>query len=354
MRTVVVTIAALAALAGGASAARAETNVSGDGFCDFVVGRASADAALMYAPQVFAEIGRLEQPSNSINPVEVGEFRFIGGVRYRLTGILEGNATKERAFAECRRHQALEQIRGQTLYRALDAKAKLLDGALPEAEKILAQVNADFEARRTTAPEATATRLRVEELRRIANDTRTQRSLLPPPRETIGGLAAYQRADDDVEAQEARLRKLRAFDVTLRAGVNPYLDASAAATAERSPYFAVISASVNLGTLFQGKGNERAAAGRRAYVRSGRDPLTSDATADRLRTLAEAAHKRVQETSALEADLGRQIETLGRLGGDESKRYRQTIWFDWQKVRAERAYYEAYADALQQVLGAAP
>jgi hypothetical protein len=300
---------------------------------------------------VFAEIGRLEQPSNSINPVEVGELRFIGGVRYRLTGVLEGNATKARARAECRRHQALAQIRGQTAYRALEAKAKLLDGALPEADKILAQVNADFEARRTTAPEATATRLRVEELRRIASDTRTQMSLLPAPSEAVGGLAAYQKADDDLEAQEAKLRRLRAFDVTLRAGLNPYLDADPAVTQDQSPYFVALNASVNLGALFQGKGNARAAAGRSKYVRSGRDPLTSDATADRLRTLVDAARKRIGEVSALETDLAKQIETLSRLGGDDSRRYRQTIWFDWTKVRAERAYLEAYAAALAQVLG---
>jgi hypothetical protein len=303
------------------------------------------------APQVFGEIGRLEQPSNSINPVEVGEFRFIGGLRYRLTGILEGSATKSRASAECRRHQALEQIRGQTLYRALEAKAKILEGALPEADKILAQVNTDFDARRTTAPEATATRLRVEDLRRVSNDTRTQMSLLPAPAEKIGGLAAYQKADDDVEAQEAKLRRLRAFDVTVRAGVNPYLDADPAVTADQSPFFIAINASVNLGVLFQAKANARAAAGRKLYVRSGRDPLTSDATADRLRSLVDAAQKRVQETSALESDLAKQIEMLNRLGSEESRRFRQTIWFDWTKVRAERAYYEAYAAALRTVLG---
>jgi hypothetical protein len=39
------------------------------------------------------------------------------------------------------------------------------------------------------------------------------------------------------------------------------------------------------------------------------------------------------------------------VGGDESKRYRQTVWFDWIKVSAEHAYLDAHLAALRQVLG---
>ncbi|MBS1124696.1 MAG: hypothetical protein H6Q90_6924, partial [Deltaproteobacteria bacterium] len=37
---------------------------------------------------------------------------------------------------------------------------------------------------------------------------------------------------------------------------------------------------------------------------------------------------------------------------DDSRRYRQTVWFDWIKIRAERAFHEAHAAALKQVIGA--
>jgi hypothetical protein len=341
MRSIVI---ATVALSGVANAEPAD-----DGYCDYVQGAASAEASLLYAPEIFAEIGRIEQASSAVAAAQdVGTYRFIGGVRWRLSGLYEASATQGRADADCRRHKALEQIRGQTLYRALDAKAKIIDGALTEADKILAQVNADMEARRTTVPEATATRLRVEELRRTSAETHQALSVLPAPTASVGGLTAFQQADDDVESYEAKLRRAKAFDIEVRAGADPYLDATNSA----SPYFAVVQVGVNLGVLFQGGGNSRAAAGRRAYVRSGRDPLGTDATADRLRALLQAASKRAEETAALEADLERQIQALDRVGGDDSRRYRQTVWFDLIKTRAEHAYHEAYVAALKQVLGA--
>jgi len=338
--------ASVVVLVGGVASAEPKAD---DGYCDYVEGTASAEASLLYAPEVFAEIGRIEQATTVAVPgTDVGTYRFTGGVRWRLSGIYQGSAVQSRASAECRRHKALEQIRGQTLYRALDAKAQIIDGSLTEAEKILAQVNADFEARRTTAPEATATRLRVEDLRRTSAETHQAMSALPTPTQNVGGLGAFQQADDDVERYEAKLRRAQAFDVTVRVGADPYLDADNAS----SPYFAVVQIGVNLGVLFQGGGNSRAAAGRRAYVRSGRDPLGTDATADRLRALLQAASKRAEETGALQADLERQIQALDRVGSEESRRYRQTVWFDLIKTRAEHAYHEAYAAALKQVLGA--
>jgi hypothetical protein len=45
------------------------------------------------------------------------------------------------------------------------------------------------------------------------------------------------------------------------------------------------------------------------------------------------------------------METLSRVGGEDSRRFRQVVWFDLVKVRAERAYHEAYLAALKQVAG---
>jgi hypothetical protein len=324
---------------------------AGDGYCDFVEGTAAAESALLFAPQIFGDLGRIEQASSSIQPaIEQGTVRFIGGLRWKLSGIYEGATLKSRAKAECKRHTALEQIRGETLYRAFEAWSKVIDGALPEAEKMMTAIGADLDARRTTAQEATAMRLRVEELRRIATETQAAMSVLPRPSGGAVGLAAFQHADDDVEAYEAKLRRARAFDFSVRVGIDEFLDDKGSNTS--SPYFAVLSASVNLGVLFQGGGNGRAAEGRRRYIRSGRDPLSVDATADRLKQLRETAQRRAQETAALEADLTKQLEVLNRVGGDDSRRYRQVVWFDLVKIRAERAYHEAHAAALGQVLGA--
>ena len=322
-----------------------------DGFCDYVQGKAAAESATLFAPTVFGQFGLVEQSAGAVNPdTGSGGLRLITGVRVSLDGIYKGMATRDRARAECRRHEALEQVRGETRYAAFAARAAVLDDALAETEKILRDTAADLDARRTTAQEATATRLRVEELRQLATETHREMALLPPPSGPITGAAArFQRADADLERVEGTLRRASAFDVSFRFGLDAFLDRT---DQNPSPYFAVIAVGVNLGVLFQGTANQRAAAGRARFVASGRDPQAADASDERLRLLVSATEKREQETGALEADLEKQIKALDRLGGEDSKRYRQTVWFEWIKIKAEHAYFAAHGKALRDVMGA--
>jgi hypothetical protein len=317
-----------------------------DGYCDFVEGTASAEAALLYSPEVFGQIGYIELNTLGMSAVENDGTRFVGGMRWRLSGIYEGAVTKSRASADCARHKAFEQVRGDTVRAGLEARAKVYEAALPEAEKILAATNADFEARRATAQEATATRLRVEEMRRAVLETQSALRALPAPTgaSLAGAVAAYQRADAEVEENEAKLRRWKAIDFSVRVGVDEYLSID---TGDRSPFFAVASLGVNLGVLFQGSGNSRSASGRKRLVASGRDSLSQEGTL----AAAQAAERRAQETATLEADLKRQIEALDRVGGEDSRRYRLIVWFDWIKVRAENAYFTGLASALKQVVG---
>lgn len=345
MRTAIITAIVLASGIAHAEDAPA----ADDGYCDYVQGVAQARAAVMFAPTVFGQFGLIEQAAGAANPdVNNGGLRLIAGVRVNLDGIYKGLATRDRARADCRRHKALEQVRGETAYQALDARAKVLDGALAETDKILAQTKDDLDARRTTAQEATATRLRVEELRQLSEQTHRDMSLLPQPTGTLGGaIGAFERADAEVETIEGKLRRADAFDVSIRVGLDEFLDNS---QENPSPYFAVVAVGVNLGVLFQGSANERAAAGRKRLLKSGRDPLAADATAERLRAMIEVESKREKETAALEADLQRQLDAIARIGGEDSKRYRQTVWFEWIKIRAEHAYLVAHLRALNEVL----
>lgn len=333
----------------GAGVARAELEPVGDGYCDYVEGRAAAESAVLFSPTVFGQFGLVEQAAGAVNPdLQSGGLRLIAGVRVSLDGIYKGLATRDRARADCRRHQALDQVRGETTYAALGARAQVLDDALAEAEKILRQTLSDLDARRTTAQEAMATRLRVEELRRSVTQTHREMSVLPRPGTLGGAVSRLQRATDEVERIEGKLRRASAFDVSVRVGLDQFLDR---ADANPSPYFAVVAVGVNLGVLFQGKANARAAAGRQRLARSGRDPQTGDASAELVAALIETEARRVDEVGALEADLAKQIKTLDRLGGDDSKRYRQTVWFEWIKIKAEHAYLVAHLRALREVLG---
>src|SRR5262249_46217238 len=158
--------------------------------------------------------GYVEQaPDAAIPDTATKGFRLIAGVRYRLSGVYSGFAKRNRAKADCRRHTAFEQVGGETTSRAIEARLKVLDDALAKAEKILKTDEADLAARRTTAQEATATRVRVEELRELAAEDHRQLSTLPPPsqRSLAGALAAYRAADAEMEEQEAKLRRAEAI-----------------------------------------------------------------------------------------------------------------------------------------------
>lgn len=330
------------------AAADGERDAGDDGYCDHVQGVAAADAAVLIAPDVFAQFGYIEQSPVATNPdVGVSGLRLIGGVRVRLDGVYKGLETRARATAECRRHAAFAAVTSEPTAAALVARVAVLDGALGAAETLLAQVNADAEAHRTTAQEASATRLRIDELRRLAEDTHRQIAALPTTsgRGFDGALAAYRAADREVEKHEGKLRRAAAFDLSLRVGFDSFLGTN---VDQQSPYFAVVAAGVNLGALFQGSANRRAAAGRARMIESGASGMSPAAAA----ALAEGAGRRADESGTLEADLGKQLAALDKIGGDDSKRYRQSLWFDWIKMKAEHAYHAANAAALRQVVAA--
>ena len=327
-------------------AAHAETQ--DDGYCDYVEGVANAQAAIQMSPELIGSIGYVEQAdASSVPGGETKGLRLIAGVRYSLSGLYQGVATRSRAKADCRRYTALEQVRGETTSRAIAARLKVLDTALREAEQILRTDERDFAARRTTAQEATATRVRVDELRELAAEDHRQLSGLPQPSERplTGALTAFRDADADMERYEAKLRRAEAIDVSVRFGIDEYPERE-----NPSPYFAVLSVGVNLGLLFQAPANSRAAKARKLLVQSGRG-VGVEGTVDRLRATIEIESKRAKETEALVKELERQLDALNRIGGEESKRYRQTVWFELVKARAQYAYLSTHVTSIQEVLG---
>ncbi|HEY5946100.1 MAG TPA: hypothetical protein VIV40_11445 [Kofleriaceae bacterium] len=319
-----------------------------DGYCDYVEGVANADAAVQMSPELIGSLGYVEQPeAQSVPGGETKGLRLIAGVRYSLSGLYAGTATRGRAHADCRRHRAFEQVRGETTSRALAARLKVLDTALLEAEKILRSDEADFAARRMTAQEATATRVRVEELRELAAADHRQMSTLPPPtaQPLAGALAQYRDADADIESYEAKLRRAQAIDVSVRFGIDEFPE-----RVNPSPYFAVVSVGINLGLLFQSSANARAARARKQLVLSGRG-LGVEGQVDRLHETIEIETKRAKETEALVKELERQLDALNRIGGEESKRYRQTVWFELVKAKAQHAYLATHVETIQEVIG---
>ena len=348
-----------------------------DGYCDFVEGTASANAATLYAPELFGQFGHIEQPAFAETPSSSSQnLRIIGGVRWSLTNIIAGSATKSLASADCKRHNALAKLRLITgsmhgasasaplalaAARALASKLRIYTDAQKDAERILAEVNADFEAKRTTLPDAVGIRMRLDELR--ANTAEIQSTLAGLPPEIAASDASltelldeYQRADAQVEKSSARLRTIRAYDVSIRGGVDQFLDGAN----QQANYFAVLQVGVNLGALWTGSGNSRAARGRKKFAASemaavsattAADQSAADQTTpDQIRAVLDIDNKRLQQVTALAADLDQQMQTLTQVGGDDNKRFRQAIWFDAIKAKADLAYLQAHIQALNQLL----
>lgn len=344
MRTagVIITLGGLVLCA--AAPARAE-----DAYCDYVENVAAAESATLFAPELFASFGYVDQAGTIDIPDSTSDdLRVTAGLRVGLSRMYQGLLTRKRATADCRRNTALGQVQGETTYRALEARARVLEDALDQAEKILAEADADLDARRATAQEVFATRLRVDQLREQAAATRRALDELPKPaegRSMAGALAAYYDADADVESADASLRRARAWDLSVRFGYDKFLEAD-----DESPYFAVLQLNVNLGVVFQGKANREAAAARRRLVREEAGGQVKSTTT-RLQALLAIEKQREAETAVLVEDLEQQLKALRRLGGD-ARRLRDTVWFEWVKARAEHEYFAAHVASLSAILGA--
>jgi hypothetical protein len=339
-------IALVASAAGPATA-----DGGGDAYCDHVEGVAAADSAVLMWPELFGSFGYIDQPAvvDLAPESSSNNLRLTAGVRLSLSGVYEGLQTRGRAAAECRRHRALDQVQGALVARALAARVEELEKAMPAADKLLAQTNADFAARRATAQDVNATRLRVDELRALLVASRRELRASPEPGDaSTGALADLYRADAEVEDREGKLRRAKAFDVSVRVGYDRFLDNDE----EDSPYFAVVQVGFNLGYLVQGGANARAAAARKRMVEERATSTVSDtALASMTQRLAED-RERHAHTGDLVADLEKQLAALKGIEGDVGRRLRQSIWFDAVKVRAEHAYLGARVEALAAALGA--
>lgn len=353
MKHLIVTLAfLLPAHAVAQPATQATQATQDDGYCDFVQGQADATAAPLYAPQVFGQFGYIEQPTGAVTPVDdLNNLRVLGGIRWSLSNIYTGSVTKSRASAECRRHNAIVSLRGITAGRAAAARVKIYEEHMAEASRLFQHVGAELAARRVTLQDANAMRMRVDNLRSALADAKRELATLPPQndRPLAGLLAEYRSADADVEKSEGKLRTAQAYDLSVRFGVDRFIEGANTDTR----YFGVVQVGLNLGLLFTGSGNARAAKGRARYSRSGNDPAvrTISATADQLRALIDVDTERATQAKALVADLGAQMEMLQKMATDDALRLRQTLWFDWVRAKADLAYLTANVAAMQEIIG---
>jgi hypothetical protein len=332
------------------ASARADEG-GGDAYCDWVEGVAASESALMFAPTLFGSLGSVDQGVIVTVPDASGrDTRITAGVNFRLTGIYEGIATRGRARAECERHQALTRFESATVQAALQARAAVLDEALGQADTLLREAGEDLRERRATAQDVTATRIRVQALRAAAAGTHAEIAAVAAARpakgqEPGGGVSAlrdYYQADEDMAREEGRLRRVKGVDLSVRFGYDAF---TGPLDDDESALFGVVAVGINLGVLFQGGAEQRAAEGRRRYMRSERGAGV-EPTLRYLRVQAREARQREEETAVLAKDLAKQLASLDDVGGETGRRYRDLIWFELVNAKAEHAFLKAQADGL--------
>jgi hypothetical protein len=321
-----------------------------DGYCDFTTNVANSTKAILYAPEAFVTLGYIDIPPTQPIPSTIDQsFRLLGGLKWKISGLYEGGAHAMHARADCRRHKALDNVQNVTLARALDARLKVYDDAAEKLEAIVSHDKTEAAAHRLTQQEATATQVHADEIRQLTAVARHARAALPPTNVAIAGaLVEFQNADDEVERAEGKLRIAQGLDISVRGGIDTFFQ-----NGTQTNPFIVLNVGVNLGIFWQTGANARARAARQKFTREGHERLTFDASAANLRATLDQDRARGVQATALAGDLKRQLDQLDRLTTEESKRFRQTIWFEWVKAEAERAYLDAHIAALVEVLGGA-
>lgn len=349
--------------------ARAETDESPQPgvapYCDYAWGATSSSVSQQLYPRLYLSGGVLTgaESVNVTGSTGSGSgtlWRLQAGLSYGLADLAEGLALRDRARAECMlyRHQS-ELFAFLARYEEPDsvagalAKIHVLQEALPVAERILLEVRDLFLRHQATVEEVNATGLRVDTLRselgssraHVAASARKHRVSAQPVTELM---RSYRATVEQVAQSESRVRMSRRFDLALRAGYDQLFGVRYGI-----PLAATLTFTINPGALLaQPPAEEQAQRGRIGWASFGLEGIHDRVAilVSRLRAVLEAQSRRTQETSVLLADLEARYKAVEGMQGDAVRPYRDYLWFDLIRLRAEDAYLRAQMDELGSLL----
>jgi len=354
----------LASLGAGAARAQEPAGEAKDpGFCAFVRGVGDAEAAVLVAPDLFASVGLVnagEAGGAAGVPLGGPTPRITAGLSYDVVGLYRGLTLRRRAEAECERYRALSALqaavkRGPDVgaEAALAERARVLEGALPEAEQLLASLRVDVKEGRATVEELNALQLRLDGLRALAHETARERERLaalprPAERPLSTWLQELRAADDRVEEESAGLRRATAWSVRLRGGYDELINVR-----QDVPLFGVLTVSYNLGSLWQPAANARAREGRRLALEEDVQGVSQEVgrLVRELRATHGMEETRLREVTVLVGDLEGQLKDLQAMETAKVRRYRDYLVLELARLRAEQAWLKAHVAELGRFLG---
>jgi hypothetical protein len=335
-----------------------------DAYCEWVDGVAVSRQALLVAPELFGATGPAaagsEETGDEFQSYPGLGWRVTAGIQYRLANLGRGMLTRKEADARCTEYRAQQRLRsvlvaGSDVGRlpAVRAQLNVIDDSLPRGERLVDLLEQGLALNLATVDELYSARLKVDGLRRQAGSLRQEIARLErlPSVADVSLdalLADHGAADDALERSQARLRHAASWSVDVRGGYDQLL------TSPRDlPVFAQIRVGYNLGGLAQPRADRRAAEGRKVW-REG----ASEATGARVRELREqliglraAERERLDDVQPLVVDVEAQLLALGAIDTDRSEKVRESLWLDFVKLDAERAYILAHLDAIEGMIG---
>jgi hypothetical protein len=349
----------------GAPAKRAERATSADkdadAYCRWVKAIAASNADVLVTPSVYATGGYVSgadlSPGASAVPTTP---RLIAAGMYSFGSLNRGLATLSQADAECHRYRAdaqlhayIERNRDAISVRALGAKVKVLDAALPHGQEILAQEKAMLAQARLTVDELGGTQLRLDTLRQIAAEAHQQMDSLasapPTPHKSIRqAVSERDEAEVATEREDGRIRASYGWDLVLKGGFDKIFGVT-----DNAPFFAMATLTVSLGWFLQGGANSDARDARRDWVRAqveGDDDRVEQVV-QRLRSVRDAEAARLRESTALLADLDARYKSVGAIGGEKARTFADFVWFDLIRVESEHAYFIEHVRELNELIG---
>jgi len=332
-------------------------------YCDYVLGAANSAIAPQLYPRLYVSGGLLTNGDSVSDVGAVGNgtlWRLQAGLSYSLADLNEGLAIRDRARAECTLYQNqsdlfafLARYDEPDSTPGLQAKIKTLEEALPSAERVLEDVRALLLRRQATVEAVNATTLRVDSLRselglsraRVAAAARKH----PVPHEPVAELMqSYRRAVGQTAESESRVRLSRRYDLSLRAGYDRL-----SGVREGIPVLATLTFTYSIGSLAQPRAEALAQQGRTGWATRGVEGIHDRVAVllSKLQGVLEVQAQRASETSVLLADLETRYQALEKTPGDSVRAYRDYLWFDLVRLRADAAYLRAQTDELKLLVG---
>jgi hypothetical protein len=346
----------LTALAAAAVTVVWSTSACADGptdYCRKVTAHAQADAALMFAPTVHAQLIRFPagSPSDTTGLQTGSGLQPRAAMTVGIVDIYRGIGTLDSARADCLRQESaspLEEVIAQRAdigrAPALERKIAFLrsrEAAVGEIERLAEE---RFAAHVSTLSELEDIRLHTLSFARGLAEAERELAVIRasglslPADSLVEALSTYEKRAMDLESTVTHLRNVRPWQLNVTGGV---------AATPGAEVFGVAELSYNFGGLFHVSAEQRGLDARAAELKNARYEMRFQIESIARQLRANADQSRLQ-AHMLEAELARLARDRAAIDGSDASRMPAILammTLQMIDVEAEQTFLVALADA---------